>query len=322
MSMTGRQLLQLLKYYPAPLRAEIMILCLLEELILIEDRTFLKPSGLFLRDAHSSEIVDVEELPDMFGYRSRVEISVAREGLYDALPNGIFRQKTDPGPALRGREEVAEAHRDAMREEAAARGFFLPIDQEFFSIRIGLERQKKELLHGLHSEKLRKELWVFWVGPPPPEPDPVREAFFLSVLPGSANRLRSLRDHSLLLSNLLRLPTTVLRTESSPVEYKGETEPLGSARLGGNSILGQTIDDGLPSLLINIGPIPVEDVDQYLEHEPGYHWVTLYIRFFLPAGMKTRLQLEVEPKDHYFSLDNSPGTARLGLSTVLSSPGP
>lgn len=314
--MNPTDLLKFLKHYPASLRAEVMVQALFERGILDSEKTYIKPAGLFQRDTQSSEIVDLEAFTNDQGQVRQTDISVSREGLFDSLPPGLIHQQQNNYHQTA--KEVGHARLRSLEEERDGRGFFFPIDQEFFRYRLLLEKHEHNLYEGMNSASVRKMLWQFWVGESSPDGDPVKEAYFLSILPAASRNQQNFSSLSVLLEGLLGVGVSLVKVEAREARLpEDQVRQLGTFRLGMDSILGETFLDGLPRLEIHVGPVPLSLVDDLLPGGSLSRWSDLFSSWFLPVGLERELKVNVSPKEDKFRLGENAGEGRLNFSTVL-----
>lgn len=314
--MNPTDLLTLLKYYPASLRAEVMVQALLDQEVLDPEKTYIKPAGVFQRDSQSSEIIDLEEFANDQGQVRQTDISVSREGLFDALPPGVIHEKQSNYHQTV--QEVSEARTQFQVEEKAGRGFFFPLDQEFFRYRLLIEKSEQRVHRGISNDGIRKMLWKFWVNAPSPDRDPVKEAYFLSILPAASRKNQNFSTLSLLLEGLLGVGVSIVRKEAqSSAMAENQIIGLGQCRLGKDSMLGRTFLDGLPRLEIHVGPVSLSQVDDLLPAGSLAEWVNLFSSWFLPVGMESEIKVSVSPNQDKFRLGENAGEGRLNFSTVL-----
>ncbi|MCD4730809.1 MAG: hypothetical protein K8R74_09435 [Bacteroidales bacterium] len=122
----------------ADIKAEVLIGDLIDKGIDVE-KMLVKSEGLFGRN-YSKDVSDV--FVDMV--RKIIVFHIARDGLYDVLPEGLFH------PVSRysnlDAEERKKEFKIQKQEEANARKFFMPFDNELFFQRVKLEIELLRLI--------------------------------------------------------------------------------------------------------------------------------------------------------------------------------
>ncbi|WP_010521171.1 hypothetical protein [Aquimarina agarivorans] len=118
------------------LKAEILVLELLENTYLEEeDIVVLFKSNFargFRRDILNSKIND----------KGKFEIQISRNGMYDAIPQGVFHKPV----GINTQMAYKEIRRKNRKEEKDARMLFAPLENEFFLQKIAIEKEEKNNL--------------------------------------------------------------------------------------------------------------------------------------------------------------------------------
>ena len=130
------------------IRAEVLIAELLEQAAIPRDKAILKAKGIHARP-FSRDVLEVELFEDDRMRRDAIFFHVAREGLYDALPEGIFHT---PKTQRNATEMVDEIKKQNQQREDA-RTFFLPIEEEFNRQRILVEQEERKTIGGFSDYK-------------------------------------------------------------------------------------------------------------------------------------------------------------------------
>lgn len=93
--------------------------------------------GLHKRNAYS-DIIDIEQ-----GNNGAMAVEIARNSLYDALPEYMFHpiDRFNELPKLEEKERFAEEYEKQEKEKGNARRFFAPIDILLFKLRIDVRER-------------------------------------------------------------------------------------------------------------------------------------------------------------------------------------
>lgn len=299
------------------LRYEVLICELLKNGLIPNDQVRTIPLGIFHR-GHSRDLDGFDVIKDSFGEIIYYNFSVWREGLYDAIPEGIFH-----APKNREYQKTAGQIKEEVliqkAEEKAARDFFLPIEQEFYKERIALEMEERDIFAGYSSSSGREifseEFWQLELPPISEE----QLTSLLHVLPLSFLFKGELKKAETVFRTVLKEQVQIKAVEGQQTAVNPDFFPaLGETFLGHNSILAGNVKDEIPSIQTIIGPLGADKMLEYLEGGSQYTvWNTL-CEFFLPAEANKILKLEIKEPDCFFSIQDNEFGARLGYTTKLS----
>ena len=96
------------------------------------------PDGSFTR-SYSRDISYAEVAKSANGQKT-LAIHVTRDGIYDCLPEAVFhRQSSEP---LTSGHDMAKLSKKQKMEEKEARLFFLPFENEIFTLRTQIEMEE------------------------------------------------------------------------------------------------------------------------------------------------------------------------------------
>ena len=303
----------------APARPNLSLERYVDELLLVstnsEDQPVLIcPRGTFCRSYREDILAVVPPVGEAVALR----IDVAREGLYDMLPEGLFHE-SPPGGAGIDTEAAVRAVEQNRREEREARRFFLPLEQEFYRQKIALEHQEHAYFQsarsGSRAGAFLRKLWDV-----PAELSPVQQQGFLFLAPHLHRLAGRLPEVERCLA--LLLPVAVQLTEKYAYEPEFIAAPiaaLGEMTLGHDLVLGDTLDDPWPYWQLTLGPVPGEQLLRYLEGGAMNRFIRWLAGYLLPAGVDYTIELEVHPDDQAFCLrDDISFMGRLGHTTYLT----
>lgn len=92
---------------------------------------------------------------------------------------------------------------------------------------------------------------------------------------------------------------------------------LGDATLGFDFVAGDAIADDLPDLSVNIGPLDLDDLPEYLEGGKKHNLLSILYTHFVPAEMDVQTQILLKQLREGFVFNDDDGTARLAFSTYI-----
>lgn len=265
------------------------------------DEFIIAPMGLEGRSLASDVIVakPVKNQPE----KTRIEIR--REGLYDALPEGLFH------------EIVADETEDIQvnrKIEADARTFFLPYEQEFYRTRLQIEQFERALIDGHTSYFQANKYAKLWdISEVLTDEQQKR---LLSILPFVPNIIGDLDLTQNCFELLLNKPVELIQLSPRSITLDGTYEAiLGSTFLGKNSILGKTYYDGTPVLELVIKDIVGGELDNYLADGKEGVFINYAADFLLPYDVDFEVRCEVKKEMQDFVL--AAKDSRLGYSSRL-----
>lgn len=174
-----------------------------------------------------------------------------RDGIYDGLPEAVFHEPTraTASPDAVAIIEEMQVHRE---EEADARTFFLPFEQEYHHIKRTLYAIEAEFESVCDTSRLVALFSGKW--PILARLEPRQAYLFFRMIP----MLHEIRDDFPLVAHsmnmLLQVPVEVL-PYIRPVLYNSTAAcALGTGSLGMDTIIGGGASDGETDVLVKVGP--------------------------------------------------------------------
>lgn len=296
------------------IRAEVMVAELLEKHF-AQHEVMTHHVGNFLRPVRKDiESVTFREntLPDE---AEEIVLELSRDGIYDSLPEGLFHQ-----PSLRvrssKRDDVMDQLKKHREEEKFARKYFSPFENEFFQLKVLLEKRERNAIQGFTiraNNKLLKRMWRV-----SQKLTPLQTNLLVHYLP-LAHLLRGDNEK---IEKMLRSFFNVdvqLRYEMVPhaVHYSNPA-PLREMTLGIDSIIGDHFNLSIPTLQIDIGPITRKNIEPFLPTGHAHRILHLIQDFFVPAHVYTRVKFIIaRQQDNKFALNDSTHVSYLGFNTYI-----
>lgn len=300
------------------IRMEVAVAGLLEGKLASLKGLLIRARGTFKR-AYSNDIIDVNGYRDPLNRKDKkdeiVEIGVSREGLYDTLPKAFFHEP-EPTYAYKPVEKMLEEYQRGKETEEAARKFFLPIEQEFFRLRIELELLERGLVEAFNNP-LQNVLFEEILQVEHSVPDAKRSVLFF-LLPLSCriagNIKLTVKCFEAILGNSIQIVPGSSKVAHFVHEQGGG---LGGCRLGLDWIVGDQLDAGLPAWVVSVGPLRQSELVHYLPEGRKRRMLSLLTEYFIPLEIDTSFVFLVDEKSRDFILDTGPAASRLGYSTVI-----
>lgn len=331
-------LLEKLTRHPA--RMETLLAELIEAKLLSAESLVVRPRSLFRRGystdiVHAESVAEVDLIKHLFPEEQDAEevsakgqsnasrkknaeiavVDVSREGFYDALPEFLFHAPE----AISGYKSQEQRERESKKvrvEETRARKFFLPFEQEFFRQRIRLEQEERKLLSGLSNPMQRAIFEKFWTDVK--GLDPAHEAVLFYLLP-SAHKIAGNRPlMAACFEAVLQDSVSLDNAPPTATAVSDDAAPeLGEATLGFDFVAGEVATEDLPDLSVNIGPLDLDALPDYLEGGKKHNLLSILYSYFVPAEMDVQTQILLKKIEEGFVLNDDEGTARLSFSTYI-----
>jgi len=297
---------------PYDVRAEVFVLEVSRGGI-AADRFYFQTQSTFRRSKArdiQSVRVDTRESGD-----GQVVVDTNREGLYDMLPEGLFHlgRPSDAGGAGR---DVFQDIREARREEADARKFFGPFENEFYQRRLQLEQREYELLlkgdegrarevfHRLHGSS--EGLEGRYILP------------LLHMLP-LFHRIRGdMYQVARCLARFLGRPVRIGEAQRDRrLSVARGLKPLGEALLGVDAVAGDCFSSGMPAYEVHVSDIPRDEIRRYFPGGGSDGLIGYLLPRLLPMECGWTVVLHLQPGDRGMQLADETEGAYLGYDTYL-----
>jgi len=308
-------LIYMINSYPSDIKAEVLMADLIQDGFLPSDFLVFFDS-LFSR-GYSHDILKAEKIltADM---SEMLAIYLARDGLYDLLPEGLFH--ASPDSALTSGKGMASDSRKESRIEQETRKFFQPFENEFFYQRIQLELQERSILQKLSDNTLDDFFLNFWkIDRSLPGGLIIRLSAMLPFVKGivgdfkmTANCLGAILEEEV---THMILYTSEHNTET--VVYQRDNFTLGKANLGISLITGGHSLESCKLIKFSIGPLRKTGIDPYLENGDIARFIDCFCSFFIPLEMEIEFEVILQKGHQGFLLDSSKAHSVLGYSTIL-----
>ncbi|HKX86879.1 MAG TPA: hypothetical protein VJL37_09405 [Flavobacterium sp.] len=277
---------------PFDLKAEVVLASLLENLKEDGSDFLVNFKGQFKRP-YSTDILGCHIVDYDYDATQFLKIDISRDGIYDALPEGIFHYpKTDR--LNQSVDDMTKEYRMQQKEEEDARQFFLPFENEFFLSGLMREKAEKEYLLQLNQSKTFDFFYEFWnLDKNLPE---ILVAKFIRLLPFVHKMVGKLDKTAYCLNYLLDEEVEIVELGYQDQSNSEQSVTLNDCRLGLDMISGMSYMDYSLNLEFKIGPLKNSSFAEYI-HDGGIKkFITLFYEHFLPieVDVKTTILLPEE----------------------------
>ncbi len=257
-------------------------------------RSFRRDVINFKIDSHSSK-------------EDKLQFNLARNGIYDSLPQGVFHEPVKAKRQL-SYKEIRQKNRE---EEKSARTFFGPIENEFFTQKVNIEKNERVLIDKFTNLK-NNFLLDFWgLDKNMPEAYNIK---LLQLLPFAQTIAGNPKLIGLCLENILGEQVTIKRTLQKQTKH---TEEVTDNRLGIDFVLDlNETQFSYPVFEITVGPIKAKNTDNFLENGISKQFISIFCDYFIPIEIDTKLNVTYSKEESAFVL-NETNNPRVGLTTTI-----
>lgn len=270
----------------------------------VNDRAYLKD----IKSISSSYLGFDEEVFTIESYR---------EGIYDYLPEGLFHPPS-LGASRKNVDTVVREIRKQKRVEDDARKFFRPFELEVFFTEISALLKESEFDITSNTDSLLDTVSELW--PLIKMLDKQNAYIFMHILPFFHQIRGDKKWFERCMTAFLQVPVNVTFSPNiiDRIEKNDNSMLLGNSRLGVTYIPSGPHMDGQRNWVVNIGPIPYEDMKKYIPGSPFRNVLQALYDYFLPVTVDVEENFVTEKEEYSFSLeDDGRNASRLGYSTFL-----
>ncbi|MBW1296745.1 hypothetical protein [Aquimarina litoralis] len=289
------------------LKAEVFVAEILEKSSLDLTDIDIFNNSTFSR-SYRRDVIDIK-LDTYSRDKDKLQLHLSRNGLYDTLPEGFFHEP------VKAKSDISftELHQKQKKEEKDARAFFSPLENEFFTQRINIEKNERELINEFAN--LRTDfLLKFWnIDPNIPKDYSIK---LLQLLPYVHKISGEIELTALSLEKIIDEKVTITKKHRRLEDPNNETKAQKN-QLGVDLVLAlnETVIS-YPLWEITIGPVSQKNIDKYIIGGATKKFISIFCDYFIPMEIDTTINVTYSNKEETFTLDqtNSP---RMGLTTMI-----
>lgn len=310
---TQKELSELLGALPMDLRAEIVLCDLVKAGIDLED-FFIRPVGTFKRrfgkDIASIERKELKDNDIIF------HLNVNREGFYDMLPQALFHNP--PGKttkAFKNASEMADEVKARKQEEKEARNFFHIYETELYNMRIATEWQERKLIETISITMDDDDFLSYWNLPAIFNKTQKGILFYLYPIIDTIRGNLSLMEttYNLFIPHKIKLERGFKNKLNVVPIYQNI---LGRYAISSDFVCGNSTCDVLDTITIQVGPVPQDQVQNYIPRAKNIRMIKQLNRYFMPLFFETEIVVHADKskfKLSPFDVD----AVRLGMNSYL-----
>ncbi|MBQ4821282.1 hypothetical protein [Aquimarina sp. MMG016] len=239
----------------------------------------------------------------------KLQFSLARNGIYDTLPEGLFHAPVKSKSSITYKE-LRQKHKT---EEKDARNFFTPIENEFFTQKVNIEQNERNLINKFSDFK-NNFLLEFWdLQKDIPNEYSIR---LMQLLPYTHRISGDMELTALSLEKIIGEKVTIKETKKHLKDIKKQDNDL-QQLLGVDLVLDlRETNIYYPGIEIIIGPVTKENIDKYVEGGVTKKFISIFCDFFVPMEIETEINVAYSDKERTFVL-NEVSSPRMGLTTII-----
>lgn len=245
-----------------------------------------------------------------------VTIGTYREGIYDYLPEGIFHPPS-LGIHHNKIDEVVSQIQKQKKIESHARKFFQPFELESYYLELNALILENEYDITGDSNLLLETVNDLW--PLLKNLDENNARIFIYLLPFFHSVRANRRWFEKCLSAFLQIPVEIsfVPNRINDIDEVSSDLVLSKFKLGISTILSGSHMDGERNWVIQYGPIPYDDLSNYIPNSNLRKLLDVLYDYCLPVTVKVKEYFVVNKKENSFLLNKNTDASRLGFSTFL-----
>lgn len=275
------------------------------------NRLVISNKGQFAR-TYRREILDYEVVDFKSDNLPYLLLNIAKDSIYDALPEGVFHY---PKSDKIGKEvtEMTKDYRKQKKEEANARKFFMPFENEFWINAINRDVVENELLHSLSRVKPFDFFYEFWKLDK--DIPTIFVAKLIKLLPYVYQIVGDLNLTAQCLSYILEEEVEYKEVGYKELSESEQDSLLGETNLGLNMILGSSYMDYSLYVEFKIGAIKNGNSRAYFYNGQIKKFIDLFYEYFLPLEVETKTTITLLKEEEEFFISHP--NMMLGITTRI-----
>lgn len=242
-----------------------------------------------------------------------LHLVVRRKSLHDTLPEALFHplQPIDL-------QTVKETDYPPKQREQAARQFFSGLDAEFYRAEWQLEGIECGLLSALYGDRLYEQLCLFWELEGYDYLTKQQKEILLELLPITHRIVGNWELMGFCFAAILGCRVHIHSIAPKTIEREESIAPtFGSFCLGRNAIVGDSFNDGIPTVQIQICPKTQAKAMDYLPNGRGLQIVEeVLCPYFMPISHEYSICIDPEEKGFQVAVQKEE-SGILGFTSIL-----
>jgi hypothetical protein len=284
------------------IRAEVITNELLESNTIVPEEITISNQGQFSR-AYRSDVLGATIQDDNYDKHEYLNIQLSRDSMYDALPEGFVHSLSENN-ADKSVKQMIREHKHQKKQEAEARNFFTPFENEIFHYRTKIESVERDFLYKLNGTRPLDFFYDFWglshIYPA------ILVSKFIQLLPYAYKIVGDIELACRCLESIIEEKVSFTTTTSKEFSDESEEIRLGENRLGVDFISGNNYMDYSMNLTIEIGPIANKPFNHYLENGEVRIFIDCFCEHFFPMEVEVKTVLLMNKETEEFNFSKQP----------------
>ena len=284
------------------IRAEVITNELLQSNDAVQEEITISNNGQFSR-AYRNDVLGATIEDDNYDKQEYLNIQLSRDSMYDALPEGFVHSLSENN-ADKSVKQMIREHKHQKKQEAEARNFFAPFENEIFHYRTKIESVERDFLYKLNGSKPLEFFYDFW-GLPHIYPA-VLVSKFIQLLPYAYRIVGDIELACQCLEHIIEEKVSYKTTTSKEYSEEAEQVRLGENRLGVDFISGKNYMDYSMNLTIEIGPITNKPFHNYVNNGEIKIFIDCFCEHFFPMEVEVKICLLMNKETEEFNFSKQP----------------
>ncbi len=297
---------------PIDLKAEIVASEIIRNGVKEEDVSFSSKSSF--KRQFEKDVQSIQAREERKNSPKSVTININREGIYDMLPEGLFHFD-DENTKERAKKEGVTVTKLKKRQEAEARKFFQPIENEFYHLLTRLQLKESENLSYFTPEVNRNLFYQIYGYLPVFNDNQI--AKLLYFLPLAYKLKGNLRMIEYILQNLLNKDITLHLSKKYEIYEMDLVKPLNKMQLNVDSVVGSGVELFTCTVIIDIHDLRKEEVASYFKSGVNYKIIEKVMSFFLPVNYFYKVCHFFDDDDKYTFTELEENKSFLGYNSWI-----
>ncbi len=240
-----------------------------------------------------------------------ISVELNRNGIYDALPEGLFHQPMLSGDSTNLIAKYVAQARANRAIEGDARKMFLPIEHEVFLSKLNLEDKEQHILENIQQHNSTNLLFRFWGLKHSKQVKGLNMLVYLLPLLEKVvgNFELTAACYELILGEKISIRKTSAANEFIALE---ESFTLDGAFLGQNTVIGDAAPAPFPVVEVAVGPLKNFNLSDYINRGVLYQTLQLLHQYFIPVEADVREIIFPPETESGFILGDQIQPAHLG----------
>jgi len=254
---------------------------------------------------------DIKDIKKNDGVVSKTHYAyLTKMGFYDIFPEIIFHNSNSAVYT----QEMVNNYKERKKQEAYAKDFFQPLENELFQYLLDVEKQEKEITSDLGEREFLVLLHKIWDIDKTLPYETMAKVFkfipFIHKISGNIGAIVYILEHI--------FNEKILVSEASVYidDDKAENEEL---RLGDNFALKASNITYLKKYIFTIDNIKrLNNITDYFDGGKMNKIIRLFLNYTIPFENDFEINFTIAPSKQTFILNDKPYTGRMNISTKLA----